>query len=94
MLIVSGRIWVRSGSRERFLALSAPAIAQARGSRGCLDFVVAPDPLEMDRVNVYEEGETELALLAFRDAGPSTDLSEEIVRAQVARHTTAASGRP
>jgi hypothetical protein len=55
MLIVSGRIYVRPGARQAFLASSRAAVAQARGARGCRDFVVAADPIEIDRVNVYEE---------------------------------------
>jgi len=55
MLIVSGRIYVRPGARQAFLASSRAAVAQAWGARGCRDFVVAADPIEIDRVNVYEE---------------------------------------
>ena len=94
MLIVSGRIYVQPGARERFLSASLEAITQARGWRGCHDFVVAADPIEPDRVNVYEEWESEEALLAFRGAGPDADLSASIVRAEVARHSVSASGPP
>jgi quinol monooxygenase YgiN len=94
MLIVSGRIYLRPGTRERFLASSAEAIVQARAFAGCRDFVVAADPLEPDRVNVYEEWESEAALLAFRGSGPEADLSSSIVRAAVARHVVASSGPP
>ena len=54
MIIVSGRIYVRPGTREK-LALSTEAIMQARRASGCRDFVVAADPLDENRVNVYEE---------------------------------------
>jgi quinol monooxygenase YgiN len=92
MLIVSGRLTLRPGTREGFLESSLAAVAQARVSRGCRDFVVAADPIEPDRVNVYEEWESEEALLAFRGAGPDSDLSSHIVRAEVARHVIASSG--
>lgn len=91
MLIVSGRIYVRPGTRERFLASSAEAVVQARAFRGCRDFVVAADPIEPDRVNVYEEWDSEDALLAFRGAGPDSDLASHIVRAEVARHVVSSS---
>ncbi|MGH7418441.1 MAG: putative quinol monooxygenase, partial [Candidatus Rokuibacteriota bacterium] len=55
MIIVSGRIYVRPGQRDAFLAASMEAVAAARRSPGCLDFVVAADPIEPDRVNVYEQ---------------------------------------
>jgi quinol monooxygenase YgiN len=94
MLIVSGRIYVRAGAREKFVASSAEAVVAARAYPGCRDFVVAADPIESDRVNVYEEWESEEALLAFRGAGPESDLSSNIVRAEVARHIVSSSGPP
>ena len=63
-------------------------------ARGCRDFVVAADPIEPDRVNVYEEWESEEALLTFRGAGPDEGLTSSIVRADVARHVVASSGPP
>ena len=92
MIIVSGRIYVRPGARQDFLTSSLEAVAQARGSLGCRDFVVAADPIESDRVNVYEEWESEEALLTFRGNGPGQDLSSSIVRADVSRHVVSSSG--
>lgn len=92
MIIVSGRIFVRSGERDRFLAASKLAIDQARVSPGCKDFIVAADPIEPNRVNVYEEWDTEAELLAFRGSGPDDGLYSLIERAQVARHIIASSG--
>jgi quinol monooxygenase YgiN len=94
MIIVSGRIYLRPGAREGFLDASAEAMALARRSRGCRDFVVAADPMEPDRVNVYEEWESEEALTAFRGAGPGQDLRSSIVRAQISRHVVSSSGPP
>ena len=92
MIIVSGKIYVRPEARQRFLESSAEAVAQARRFAGCRDFVVAADPLESDRVNVYEEWESEEALLAFRGDGPDADLGASIVRAEVFRHVVAFTG--
>jgi quinol monooxygenase YgiN len=94
MIIVSGKIYVCPGARHEFLASSLEAVVQARRSPGCRDFVVGADPLEPDRVNVYEEWESEEALLTFRGDGPGEDLSSKIVRADVARHVVASSGPP
>lgn len=74
-IIVSDRIYVAKGQVDVFVAASLQAVAQARGTEGCLDFVVAPDPLEPGRVNVYEAWDSEEALLAFRGDGPGEDLS-------------------
>ncbi len=92
MIIVSGRMQAAPGQRESLLALSREAMIAARATRGCTAFVVAADPIEADRVNVYEEWESEDALLAFRADGPSADLRGLIVGAEVRRHRIAESG--
>jgi len=92
MIIVSGRLYVRPGRRDAFLAASLAAVKQVRRTAGCLDFVVAADPIEPDRVNVYEAWETEVALEDFRGAGPSSELSALILRAAVERHHIQSSG--
>ncbi|MGH7418825.1 MAG: putative quinol monooxygenase, partial [Candidatus Rokuibacteriota bacterium] len=92
MIIVSGRIDVRPGRREAFLAASIEAVVVARRSPGCLDFVVAADPIEPDRVNVYEQWESEAQLEAFRGEGPGSDLTSDIVSADVSRHQVSSSG--
>jgi quinol monooxygenase YgiN len=94
MIIVSGRLYVRPERRDAFLAASSEAVKQARRTAGCLDFVVAADPLEPDRVNVYEQWASEAALTAFRGEGPSSELSSEILRADVQRHHVSTSGPP
>jgi quinol monooxygenase YgiN len=85
---------VRPERRDAFLAASREAIKLARRSDGCLDFVVAADPIEPDRVNVYEQWVSEASLAAFRGEGPSSDLASEILRADVPRHHVSSSGPP
>ena len=92
MIIVSGRIYVRRGRRDAFLAASMEAVMAARRSSGCLEFVVAADPIEPDRVNVYEQWESEAQLEAFRGEGPGPDLMSDIVSADVSRHQISSSG--
>ena len=92
MIIVSGRIYVLPDARQDFLKSSAEAVVLARRSPGCRDFIVAADLIEPDRVNVYEEWESEEALLAFRGEGPDQDLSSSIVRADVSRHVVSSTG--
>ena len=94
MIIVSGRIQIQEGKRDAFLAGSMPAVEAARRTEGCHDFVVAADPLVPNRVNVYEEWESEEALLAFRGSGPPDDVSAAIAGASVRRHEIASSGPP
>jgi quinol monooxygenase YgiN len=81
MILVAGRIYVTD--RDEFLALSTEAMRLAREAEGCLDFVVAADPLEDGRVNVFERWADRASLLRFRGDGPGGDLSAMITRAEV-----------
>jgi len=92
MIIVSGKIYVHHGARDAFLGASRDAMMSARQAAGCLDFVVAADPIDADRVNVYEEWDSETELEAFRGTGPGPELTQVIKRAEVARHRVASSG--
>lgn len=92
MLIVSGKLYLKTGAMKKFLAASAQAVALARSSPGCRDFVVAADSIEPDRVNVYEEWESENALFTFRGSEPDRDMWSVIIRAEVFRHVIASSG--
>lgn len=92
MIIVSGRLYVTPGQRDAFLASSRSAGIEARLAAGCRDFVAAADPIEPDRVNAYEEWDSDTQLEAFRDAGPGPELIQVIERAEVSRHRVASSG--
>ena len=74
------------------MAASLEGVAAARRSPGCLDFVVAADPIEPDRVNVYEQWESDAELDAFRGEGPSPELTSDILRAHVSKHLVSSSG--
>lgn len=87
MIIVSGKITVKPGQRAAFLSASREAMQLARKAPGCADFVVAADPLEENRVNVYEEWASREELLAFRGSGPDTDLRAQIERIEVRERT-------
>ncbi len=83
MIIVSGKIQLKPGERAAFLRSSRKAMKLARKAPGCADFVVAADPLQQDRVNVYEEWRSRAELLAFRGSGPNDDLRTQILRIDV-----------
>ena len=92
MIIVSGKLYLRPGTMKDFLATSTQAISQARSAPGCRDFVVSADPLEPDRVNVYEEWESEQDLLKFRGDGPDDDMWSSVTSASVFRHEISSTG--
>lgn len=92
MIIVSGHITIRAGKRPAFLKASQEAMKSARAAPGCRDFIVSADPIEEDRVNVYEEWDSQKAMLAFRGDGPDSGMTEMIVDANVRRHSVRKSG--
>ena len=53
MIIVSGHMRVKSGKRATFLKASHAAMEAARKAASCRHFIVAADPIEEDRVNVF-----------------------------------------
>ncbi len=55
MLIVAGKLYLTPEHREEYLASHEDLIRRARRRPGCLDFVIAADPLQADRVNLFEQ---------------------------------------
>jgi quinol monooxygenase YgiN len=83
MIIVAGHLRIATAGRDRFLARSREAIQLARTTPGCHDFVVAADPLDAERVNVYERWTNRAVMHGFRGDGPSDELKSLIVSAHV-----------
>lgn len=53
--------------RDQYLRESVEIMRQARGWAGCWDFTLTADPLEPDRINVYEHWDSDEAFLRFRN---------------------------
>ncbi|MEV4423266.1 antibiotic biosynthesis monooxygenase family protein [Patulibacter sp. NPDC049589] len=92
MLIVSGHLRIAPGRRDAFAAASLEAVVLAREAPGCLDFVVSADPLDPDRINVFERWSSTDELLAFRGDGPDDGMWADIVGADVHRYEIASVG--
>ena len=59
MLIIAGKLYIDPEDREKRLASLDTVIRRARTQPGCLDCVVAADPVEPGRVNQSEHRESE-----------------------------------
>lgn len=66
MIIISGHLRVTAALRDEYLDAVADVSALARRSPGCHDFVQAADPIDPERIVIYERWEDDEALLAFR----------------------------
>lgn len=90
MVIVAGHLVVAAARREAYLDGCREVVRQARASAGCLDFVIAADPLDETRVNVFERWQSRDAVGAFRGSGPDDDQQDAILSASVAEYDVAA----
>lgn len=94
MIIVSGKLYVDPESRGEYLASCLSVIEQARAASGCLDFVLSADPIESDRINVYERWESDAHVEQFRGSGPEPDQAAKIRDAQVSKYRIASTEAP
>jgi quinol monooxygenase YgiN len=78
MIIVAGSLRAKPGTRDVIVEKSAEGVILARATPGCHAFVVAADPVDQDRVVIYERWEDRAALAAFRGSGPDSDIGSEI----------------
>lgn len=91
MIIVAGKLYVDAADREAYLGGCREVIVAARQAPGCLDFHLAADPLEPDRINVYEQWESVEAVERFRGDGLSDEQGAAIRDAEVHQHEIASS---
>lgn len=89
MIIVAGHLQVDPHDREGYLTDCRELIGSARATTGCLDFHLAADPIEPDRINVFERWETVAAVESFRGSGPAPDQTAQIRDAQVSQYEVA-----
>ena len=54
MVIVQGTFRVAAADRDAFVAQSLPGMVASRAERGCVEYVMAADPVEPDRVVLSE----------------------------------------
>lgn len=73
-IIVAGKLKLTSGLRDKFIEQSLEAISQARKLSACEDFSVSPDPIDENRVNIFEKWQSRTSLDAFRNSRPDNGL--------------------
>lgn len=66
MLIISGMLQVAPEDRDAYLARTSEFLVRSRAKPGCVDFVMAADPVEPGRINLLEIWESEEHLAAHQ----------------------------
>ena len=91
MIIVAGFLKVDPAERENFLIECVEVARAARAAEGCLDFHLSADPIDLDRVNIFEQWDSVDAVEAFRGSGPGKGQQAVIVDARVLQYEVAGS---
>ncbi len=98
MIIIAGHLRVAASERDEYLMAVGDVAVQARRAPGCWDFVQSPDPVEPDRINIYERWDGDEALNSVRTSGSegTSDNSPipEILGAEVAKYRISAVESP
>lgn len=89
MIIVSGKLYVDAAERDAYVESCRVVIELARTAPGCIDFHLSADPLEPERINVFEQWDTVADVEAFRGSGPSSEQTAAIRDAAVFQHELA-----
>jgi quinol monooxygenase YgiN len=92
-VIVAGSLYVRREDRDAWVAAHDSIIRQARSEPGCIDLYLSADPVEEDRVNLFEHWESEERLEAWRSIA-EPPAKPEILKATVQKYVVSASGPP
>tara|TARA_R110001599_G_scaffold69414_1_gene195427 strand:- start:8192 stop:8467 length:276 start_codon:yes stop_codon:yes gene_type:complete len=72
-IIVAGKLTLKPGTRDEFIQKAREAISQARELDACEDFSVSADPIDANRVNVFEKWNARRPLDEFKSSGPDND---------------------
>ena len=89
MIIVSGWLRVAAEARDDYLEGCRVVIEAARKAPGCLGFYLAPDPLDPERINVFEQWADVESVERFRGSGPTGEQQAQILEAKVEQHEIA-----
>ena len=66
MIIIAGYTLTESGKRDAAVEAFAGMVERARKQDGCLDVAISADPVEPDRINVFECWRDQRSLDAWR----------------------------
>ena len=94
MIIIAGSLRVAAHDRSRYLDAVADVALLARRATGCLDFVQAADPIDPERINVFERWDTDDDVHRFRASGGPELVLPPLVSADVQKYRVASVEAP
>ena len=76
MVIVAGWFEVDPSERDAFLAQRVDGMRRSRAERGCIEYVIAADPVDPGRAVLYERWESQADLDAHAAAARQAPKSD------------------
>jgi quinol monooxygenase YgiN len=76
LVIVAGWFEVDPSERDSFLAQRVDAMRRSRAERGCIEYVIAADPLDPGRAVLFERWESQADLDAHAAAARQAPRSD------------------
>ena len=73
MIIIAGHLRIAASEREEYLTAVSGVAVLARRLPGCHDFVQSADPIDSERINIFERWDNDEVLMAFRSSGSDND---------------------
>ncbi|MFB8765247.1 putative quinol monooxygenase [Nocardiopsis alba] len=86
MLIIAGSLRVAPEDRDEYVASMENLIRETRVKPGCLDFILAADPIDPGRVNLFEQWESEEHLVAHQASANVPETVTEILGDEVRKY--------
>ena len=86
MIVVAGSLVIDPAERDAYLADCREVVLAAVEAPGCLDFSLAPDPVDPARIRVFERWASQAELDAFRGSGPEGGSFDRLREIDVAEY--------
>jgi quinol monooxygenase YgiN len=93
-VIVAGWCTVDAKKRDEAVQSFKSLVLRARRAPGCLDLSITADPVEANRINVFELWQSEGDLKAWRAVAKHPKKITPLLRAEVQKHIIECSGPP
>lgn len=92
MILIAGKLYVAAEHRAQYLASMEELIRHSRVKKGCLDFIMAADPVEESRINLFELWETEQDLRHHQATANPPEPITSIISEEVKKYKISKSG--
>ena len=93
-VIVAGWIAVDPRKRGEVVESFKDMVLRARSAPGCLDFAMTADPVDSDRINLFEFWQSEKDLNSWRTVAKHPKKIAPMLRMEVQKHVIQQSGPP